>query len=182
MYILVFCTGFGTFSGFGQQEIQFKASDTISTTIDPLRPAKAAFYSALLPGAGQAYNKHYWKIPLVYAAMGTSIYAFVWNQKKYNGYRDAYKERLLLGTNSTDPYKGILSDSRLIDAQKYHQKNRDLSLLVTAAFYILNIVDANVDAHLQQFNVNGKLTLRPEIQQSEFNYNQNIALTLNYNF
>lgn len=182
IYILIFSLSIGTFTCIGQETLQLKAKDTISTVIDPLRPSKAAFYSALLPGAGQAYNKHYWKIPLVYGAMGTSIYAFVWNQKKYNGYRDAYKERLLLGSNSTDPYQGILSDSRLIEAQKFHQKNRDLSLLVTVAFYILNIVDANVDAHLQQFNVNGKLTVRPEIQSTDWNNKQNLGLTLNYNF
>lgn len=181
-YIIIFCFGLTNYSGLAQGEFKLKAKDTIQTTIDPLRPSKAAFYSALLPGAGQAYNKKYWKIPIVYAAIGTSVYFYVWNQNKYQDYRDAYKQRLLEGENSTDPYVGILSDSRLIDAQKYHQRNRDLSLLVTAAFYILNIVDANVDAHLQQFNVNGKLTVKPEIQTNPFTYNQNLGLTLNYRF
>ena len=182
IYIVFFSISFGNFSGFSQNEIKLVASDTVTKTIDPLRPAKAAFFSALLPGAGQAYNKKYWKIPLVYGAIGTGVYSYAWNQKKYKSYRDAYKQRLLLGENSTDPYQGILSDSRLIDAQKFHQRNRDLSLLVTAGLYILNIIDANVDAHLQQFNVNGKLTVRPEIQQNEFTYKQNLGLTLNYNF
>jgi Family of unknown function (DUF5683) len=182
LYIALFCISFGNLSVFSQEELKIEAKDTVSKTIDPLRPAKAAFFSALLPGAGQAYNKKYWKIPIVYGAIGTGVYSYTWNQKKYKGYRDAYKQRLLLGENSNDPYQGILSDSRLIDAQKFHQRNRDLSLLITSALYILNIVDANVDAHLQQFNVNGKLTIRPEIQQNEFTYKQNVGLTLNYNF
>ena len=183
LYILFFCTIFGNFSGFSQKEIKIIATDTIQTEINPLGPAKAAFYSALLPGLGQAYNKKYWKIPVVYAALGASVSIYAWNQKKYTEYRDAYKQRILLGDKSTDRFQGILDESRLLTAQKGHQRNRDLSLLVTAAIYILNIVDANVSAHLQQFNVNGKLTVRPEIKPSEFNYNkQNVGLTLNYNF
>ena len=57
-----------------------------SNNIDPLTPAKAAFYSAVLPGLGQAYNKKYWKIPLVYGAMGTSLYFYLDSNKKYNQY------------------------------------------------------------------------------------------------
>jgi len=181
LYIVFFSICFGNFSGFSQEKIKLVAADTITTTIDPLRPAKAAFFSALLPGAGQAYNKKYWKIPIVYAAIGTSIYAYTWNQKNYNIVRDEYKKRLA-NDPSLNPELTRLSDDRLLTAQKGYQKNRDLSMLITAAFYILNIVDANVDAHLQQFNVNGKLTLRPEIQHNEFTYKQNLGLTLNYNF
>ncbi|WP_394760269.1 DUF5683 domain-containing protein [Flavobacterium sp.] len=187
-YIVIFVTVFGNFSGFSQDDLRLIALDTTTTKINPLAPAKAAFYSALLPGLGQVYNKKYWKVPIVFAAIGTGIYAYSWNKKKYNGYRDAYKERLLLGTQSTDAYNNqlsggvFLSEAKLIDAQKFHQRNKDLSLLVTVALYILNIVDANVDGHLRQFNVNGKLTVRPDIYQSEQNYTQNLGFTLNYNF
>jgi hypothetical protein len=182
LYILFFCTVFGNYSGFSQEDIKIIATDTIQPEINPLAPAKAAFYSALLPGLGQAYNKKYWKIPVVYAALGTSISIYAWNQKKYTEYRDAYKQRVILGDQSTDQFQGILDKSRLLTAQKGHQRNRDLSLLVTAAIYILNIVDANVSAHLQQFNVNGKLTVRPDIKSNEFDYKQSVGLTLNYNF
>ena len=187
-YIVVFSAIFGNFSGLGQDDLKLIALDTVITKINPLAPAKAAFYSALLPGLGQAYNKKYWKIPLVYAAIGTGIYSYTWNKKKYNEYRDAYKERLLLGTQSTDAFNSqvsggvYLSEAKLIDAQKQFQRQRDLSLLVTVALYILNIVDANVDGHLRQFNVNGKLTVRPDIYQEDFTYKQNVGLTLNYNF
>ena len=128
--------------------------------INPLAPSKAAFYSAIFPGMGQAYNKKYWKMPLVYGALGTTIYFFVNNNKKYNQYRDAYKRRL---EGYTDDNFRYLDDSRLISAQKFYQKNRDLSALLTGLFYILNIVDANVDAHLSQFNVSDKLTLEPDV-------------------
>ena len=65
-----------------------------SRALDPLRPAKAAFYSAVLPGLGQAYNKKYWKIPIVYAAIGTGLYFYLDNNKLYKQYRNAYKRRL----------------------------------------------------------------------------------------
>lgn len=157
-----------------------KAKDTIiSKEIDPLRPSKAAFYSALLPGLGQAYNKKYWKIPIVYGAIGTSLYFYIDNGKKYHNYRDAYKRRLA-GYND-DQYQ-YLDDNRLIQAQRFYQRNRDLSLLVTIGFYVLNIVDANVDAHLIQFNVSDNLSFQPDVYPNDINYKPNLGLTFNYKF
>lgn len=154
--------------------------DTVKAKeINPLAPAKAAFYSAILPGLGQAYNKKYWKIPIVYGALGTTLYFYFDNNKKYNQYRDAYKRRLA-GFNDDDFQ--YLDSGRLIEGQRFYQRNRDLSLLLTAAFYILNIVDANVDAHLIQFNVNENLSLAPEIYQNEYNFKPNLGLTFNYRF
>jgi hypothetical protein len=148
--------------------------------IDPLSPSKAAFYSAILPGLGQAYNKKYWKIPIVYAAMGTGIYFYISNNKQYNRYRTAYKERL---AGVKDEFFAVVPDANaLIDAQEFYQRNRDLSLLLTIVAYVLNIVDANVDAHLLQFNVNDDLSVRPHIDQNEIDFNRNLGLTLNFKF
>ena len=155
-------------------------SDTIkSNEIDPLTPSKAAFYSAVLPGLGQAYNKKYWKIPIVFGAIGASIYSYSWNNTEYHNFRDAYKKRLAGEPETEFAY---LDNGRLISAQRFHQRNRDLSLLVAVAFYVLNIVDANIDAHLMQFNVDENLSIGPEIYQDEKNYKPNVALTLNYSF
>ena len=147
--------------------------------INPLSPAKAAFYSAIFPGLGQAYNKKYWKMPLVYGAMGASIYFYTWNNSKYHEVRDAYKRRLA-GYNDDD-YR-FLDDERLISAQRFYQKNRDLSALITVAFYILNIVDANVDAHLMQFNVDDNLSFKPEVYRDELYYKPTVGFTFNYRF
>ena len=161
-------------------ETALVAKDTIkSNDIDPLTPAKAAFYSAVLPGLGQAYNKKYWKIPLVYGAIGTSLYFYIDNNKKYNQYRDAYKRRL---EGYTDDKFSYLSTSRLIVAQKGYQRNRDLSALMTLAFYALNILDANVDAALIQFNMNENLSVKPVIYPNDVTLKTNLGLTLNYNF
>lgn len=144
---------------------------------DPLAPSKAAFYSAVVPGLGQVYNRSYWKVPLVYAAIGTTAYFFIDNNKQYNRYRDAYKQRL---TGQIDEFDGVLSNQNLIDAQKQFRSNRDLSLLLVFGAYILNIVDANVDAHLQQFNVTENLSLKPEAQQNFLTGGLNFGLSLNF--
>jgi hypothetical protein len=149
--------------------------------INPLAPAKAAFYSAILPGLGQAYNKKYWKIPIVYGALATGITVYVWNDNRYNLARDAYKRRLL-GVTNGDIYDKY-SPETLINAQKSYQRARDIGLLVTIGMYVLNIIDANVDAHLKQFNVNDNLSVRPDIIPNDFTTNQqNVGLTLNYRF
>ena len=144
-----------------------------------LAPAKAAFYSAILPGLGQAYNGRYWKIPLAYAGIGTGVYFYIENDKQYDRYRDAYKDRL---AGRIDEFDGRITDAGLIKAQERYQKNKEISILVTAGFYILNIIDANVDAHLQQFNVNEDLSLRPNMNLDQFTGKADYGLSLNYRF
>lgn len=169
-------------SVFAQEEITIVVQDSLNVEdINPLSPAKAAFYSAILPGLGQAYNKSYWKIPIVYGAIGTGVGIYAWNNKNYHKYRDEFKKRLA-GTDTDDSKYAYLTDAQLISAQKNAQKQRDLSLIVTVGLYILNIVEANVDAHLKQFNVNDNLTLRPDIYQNDLNNKQNLGLTLSYKF
>ncbi|MGM0634981.1 MAG: DUF5683 domain-containing protein [Bacteroidota bacterium] len=143
---------------------------------DPLAPAKAAFYSAVVPGLGQAYNKKYWKIPLVYAALGTTIYFYIDNNNQYERYRNAYRQRL---TGQEDEFAGVLSNANLVDAQKLFRGNRDISLLFVIGAYILNIVDANVDAHLQQFNVSENLSLKPNADRNFFTGEMNYGVTIN---
>ncbi len=162
------------------EEVLISKDTMVYKTIDPLGPSKAAFYSAILPGLGQAYNKKYWKIPIVYGGLATGIYFYADNNKKYNEFRDIYKRRLEGYTD--DEYQGIYSDNVIINAQRTFQRNRSISLLVTIGIYVLNIVDANVDAHLIQFNVNNNLSLKPDLSQDDMTYKYNIGLTLNYSF
>jgi len=162
-----------------EQKGQLVVKDSVSNIeYDPLAPSKAAFYSAVLPGLGQAYNKRYWKIPIVYAGIGTGIYFYIQNNEDYNRFRDAYKRRL--AGFEDDEFQGISTD-RLIDAQKNASRNRDVSLIVAIGFYVLNIVDANVDAHLRQFNVSQNLSMEPRLQLDPFNAQTTygMAFTLN---
>ena len=156
-----------------------------SRSLDPLRPAKAAFYSAVLPGLGQAYNKKYWKIPIVYAAIGTGFYFYLDNNKLYKQYRNAYKRRLAGFTD--DEFYGpgdtpFLSDEALIRAQRTLKRNKELSMLVTVGLYVLNIIEANVDAHLLQYNLDENLALKPFMDFNNPNYTTQIGLSLNIKF
>lgn len=180
LYILLFLLF--QFQGNAQKEIALRAADTTRNIINTNAPAKAAFFSAVFPGLGQAYNKKYWKIPIVYLGLGIGIYSYTWNQEKYHNFRDEYKRRLDGTANPNHPIYGGKSDDWVIRGQKFHQRNRDLSALITAGIYILNIVDANVDAHLMQFNVNDNLSVKPDLNQNEIDYKFNYGLTFTYNF
>lgn len=155
--------------------------DTLkSEDIDPLTPSKAAFYSAILPGLGQAYNKKYWKIPLVYGAIGTSMYFYLDSNKNYKAFRNEYKRRLE-GFEPAEDFEKY-SDAVLIRGQRLYQRNRDLSSLFVLAFYALNIIDANVDAALIQFNVNENLSFTPEVEQNNITLQPSVGVTFNYRF
>ena len=162
--------------------------------INPLAPSKAAFYSAVLPGLGQAYNKRYWKVPIVWGAIGTGIYAFIWNDRQYDRYRTAFKRRKAGFTDDEfydlDPDDDFfpttpnVSDQALQSAQERYQRDRDLALLITIGLYALNIIDANVDAHLKQFNVNEDLSLKvqPYLDYHPVNSEANYGLALAIRF
>jgi len=161
--------------------------------INPLAPSKAAFYSAVLPGLGQAYNKRYWKIPIVVGAIGVGIYAYKYNDDLYDRFRTAFKRR---NAGFTDdefydvngsgivPGNPDLSDSALQDGQERYQRDRDLALVITLALYALNIIDANVDAHLKQFNVDDDLGLdiKPYLEYNPIvgDPNYGVALTIKF--
>lgn len=194
LYISLFILFSVCFAGFTQTE-----TDSISTNISKdvvidsifrkplnvLAPSRAAFYSAILPGLGQAYNRKYWKIPIVYAALGTGIYIYLDNDKVYNRYRDAYKSRLAGHTDDEFYGDGLapkVSSDGLIRAQNTLRRNKELALLITFGLYVLNIIDANVDAHLLQYNLDENLALKPHFKYDEKENASNLGLTLNFKF
>jgi hypothetical protein len=126
-------------------------------------PHKASVYSAVLPGLGQAYNRKYWKIPVVYAALGTSVYFLDMNRTEMRTRQDALT-LLLDGDPSTNPSNDLATTP--IDVLKaersYYRTNRDYSIIACAAFYIINIVDATVDAHFYKFNIDQPLALQKQ--------------------
>ena len=159
--------------------------EIVNYKIDPLAPARAAFYSAIIPGLGQAKNKKYWKIPIIYAALGTGLYFYTDNNKVYKRYRNAYKSRLagfiddeFYGLGTTP----ILSNEALIRAQQTLRRNKELSLLITIGLYALNILEANVDAHLLQYNVDNNLAIKPYLEFETPKNSAQFGLTLNINF
>ncbi|MCX6297329.1 MAG: DUF5683 domain-containing protein [Bacteroidetes bacterium] len=123
-------------------------------------PKKATFLSAVLPGAGQVYNKKYWKVPIIYAGTAGLIYSFQFNQSHYLKYRNAYKYRIDADPTTVDNYVGVYSDDNLNTLQKYYHRYRDLTVIGFAALYAFNIIDASVDAHLFTFDVSDDLSLK----------------------
>lgn len=114
---------------------------TKKTEINPLAPSKAAFYSAVFPGLGQVYNKRYWKVPIVYGAIGAAVYGYTFNDRQYRRVRTAFKRRQAGFTDDEfyDPNNtgsGPLLDSDdLQNEQERFQRDRDLLLLVSVALY-----------------------------------------------
>ena len=154
-----------------QDSVSFKKS---KKEFNPLAPSKAAFYSAILPGMGQIYNKRYWKAPIAWGLIGGSIYMYTFNNDNYQRFRTAFKSRQAGFTDDEfyDLNNGIipsLDNDDLEYQQERFQSDRDLWLVVAIGMYALNIVDANVDAHLKQFNIDDDLSIDFE---PYFDFNQ----------
>lgn len=135
---------------------------------NPLSPSKAAFYSAVFPGGGQVYNKKYWKVPLAWAAVGIPTYFYLNNNSEYKRYREAYKLRKtgLVDEFTLEDGTELISLTGLERAQKTLRGNRDLSLLVVIIGYVLQIVEASVNAHLLQFDASDNITVNPTIMSN----------------
>lgn len=187
-YGLFFCVfSLSLFSQKTQDDLIIKTKDSLvipTEEIDILAPSKAAFYSAVLPGLGQIYNKKYWKVPLVYAAIGTGVYFYIDNTDLFNRYKEAYKLRLAGRQDEFTSDSGVqlLSDDALERAQNLYKKNRDLSLFVTIGLYILNIVEANVDAHLPDKALNTNISFSPKVFTSPVTSQAMYGATITFNF
>ncbi len=145
-------------------------------------PTKAGLYSAILPGLGQYYNKKYWKIPIVWGAIGTGVGVTIWNQKQYNRYRDAFVAELNGQEHEFSDIPGVNKEV-LGRTQDRVKRQRDYAIAITGLIYILGIVDAVVDAHLYEGRKDPDLALKPTIIFDESgNSNSKAGLSLSYNF
>lgn len=127
-------------------------------------PVRAAMLSATLPGMGQVYNRKYWKVPIVYAGFGTLVYFLDMNLSEYQRWRTAYIARVDGNPNTVDDYP-FHSTHHLQRAMEYYRRNLEVTYILAAALYILNILDASVDAHLMDFDVGEDLAIgfRPQV-------------------
>jgi hypothetical protein len=151
------------------------------------RPRKAAIRSAILPGLGQAYNRKYWKIPIVYGALGTTAYVINYNLKQYKDLRYAYSSLL---DSVRFPHSGVKdylkvfvtrnASDQLFTARSQVRQNIDYSVVVLLLLWGLNVVDAVVDAHLKDFDVTPELSLR--LKPGFNNYSNTTGLGLAFDF
>lgn len=169
------------FSGYSQ------SSDTTSIVIEEIQhsPKKATLLSLAVPGLGQAYNKKYWKIPIVYGMIGTSLFFAISEQRQFADFRDAYISRVDDDTMTVDTkYQGRFTDQNLLDLADGHRQNRDLFFVLTGVAYALNVLDAAVDAHLFYFDVSDDIagTLKPNFRYLPSQQVFSPSLTLSLKF
>lgn len=192
LLILISCNLFG-------QELDVDSTKITKVAVNAEKihsPKKATIYSAILPGLGQAYNKKYWKIPIIYAGFGTIGYFIGWNNKYYKTYKQAYSD-LTDKDDSTDSYLDLEATkyydlknstdynnfkSGLSKQQDYYRRNRDLLIISMAGFYGLNLIDASVDAHLFDFDISEDLSLNWQPSVHTFEKQLVYGVSCNFNF
>ncbi len=166
---IITCLFFSLLTAAQQKDTSIKTetkpvvvTDTVKIKT-PHSPRKATIRSAMIPGWGQAYNKKYWKIPIVYAALGTCAGFFIYNRKEYTDARDAYRYKA-----DTDLSNDVLIKPKFapVDAEAVRQyrngvrQNADYSVLAFLICWGLNVVDATVDGHFKDFEVNENLSIQ----------------------
>lgn len=143
-------------------------------------PKKATMLSAAIPGAGQIYNGHWWKVPILYAGLGTLGYFIYWNNNSYVRYRNAYidfvdddptttRYELLFPTDDYEITDDDWFEQTLENRQDNYRRDRDFLIICIVGAYTLNVIEANVAAHLHDFDVSDDLSMK-------------IAPDLDYNF
>jgi len=179
-------TSFCCFSQKDTTQVGKKKNKITSNRIyNPLSPSKAAFFSAVFPGGGQIYNKKYWKVPLALAAVGIPTYFYLDNNSEYKRYRTAYKQRKIGERDefTLDDGTELISITGLERAQKTLRGNRDLSLLVVLLGYVLQVVEASVNAHLLQFDASDNISINPSILTNPINFEApSVGFSFKYTF
>ncbi|MDC1451180.1 DUF5683 domain-containing protein [Vicingaceae bacterium] len=179
-FIFLFIVGLSCFAQ--NAKASSPKADTLYLDSLPVHsPKKATLLSLAVPGLGQAYNKKYWKIPLVYAIIGTPLLFALQEGRLYDEFKDAYiSEQLGEPHKYTDVYNGTQLNALL----EGHRQNRDLFTVLTVAAYAMNILDAAVDAHLYNFDVSDDLSasLKPSFQYDRMSSAMIPSMTLSLKF
>lgn len=166
------------------QAIQLKdslAKEITKKPIPKLNPRKAAYYSLMLPGLGQAYNRQYWKMPFVYAGLGTVVYFIRYFNVRYQDFLQPYIASYDLTTGKqlrteTEVYIRAQKQSRTLTIDQitkgkdFYRRYRDLNIVLLAGVWALAAVEANVAAHLITFDMSEDISLRfqPDAQYNAF--------------
>lgn len=177
----------GTVPSFSQNQVETETAESVPEEKEekqdysslPKNPRKATILSAILPGAGQVYNNKAWKVPIIYAGFMTDIYFINFNNKRYQTFRTA-----LFAFDDDDPSQfPSLNREALVRNVDYWRQNRDLTILLLAAIYALNLIDANVDAHLSGFDISDDIAMKIEPNVGSFAASGNpMGLSLKFQF
>ena len=143
---------------FSNAQIKDSAKTLTVDSVKIHSPVKASVMSMILPGLGQIYNRKYWKLPIIYGGIGAGIFFINNNYHIYNIAKQTYISRIdgeIPPVTNYDQY----SDAQLLSEIESYRRYTELAIIGTAAIYLLNIVDASVDAHLFYFNVSDDLSV-----------------------
>lgn len=175
------------FTGAALTYFYFLADGVMNYPNQTTSVKRATTLAMMFPGAGQFYNKSYWKVPIVLGAFATMGYLIDWNSRGYQRYRTAYNQ---FPDNEFKSRSNPPSQTQLKNWRDNFRRNRDLCIIITAGAYLLSVVEAHVDAHLKDFDVSDDLSLRVEptmIDMSSYMSDQNtgypgVGLSMKLNF
>lgn len=175
--LITVLTFFNTMGATAQDDTLSQAPVKKSKTKHNYRPGRAALLSTILPGAGQFYNRRYWKPPILYAGAAALVYWINFNSTEYNRFNKAYASRISFRADTTQDARQPgefenLSDNQLKVYRDSYRRDIEFSIIITTAVYALNIVDAYVDAHLRQFDINEDISLSVQPLLYSYNYSQ----------
>lgn len=175
--------------------VQTKSSQRTKTRFIP-DPKRALWLALVIPGAGQIYNRKYWKLPIIYGGFIGCTYALMWNQQMYKDYSQAYLD-IMDDDPNTKSYENILPPRYNIEGNEdqfkrifknkrdYYRRYRDLSAFCFIGVYLLSVIDAYVDAQLSAFDISRDLSLQIEpatINNNTYRRSQSIGLQCNLKF
>jgi len=163
--VLIFCTFCIFISIFSFYNCNAQVDTQTDTLQIKKHDPKKASWLAIVPGAGQIYNKKYWKLPIVYGGLGASGFLIYYYAKETNTYKNEYIARVNEDFDKTDPELANLSLDVILEKRDYNRRNMEITVAAFAIVYILSILDACVDAHLHYYDVSDNLSLgvKPKI-------------------
>ncbi len=183
-WIVIFflVVSFSSSQSYAQQDSTLIKKDSLRNLHSP---TKATIMSAVLPGLGQFYNKKYWKLPIVYVGLGVITYFAITNYQQYKSYQQAYSFRTDSDSTTIDTKYAQYSTASILSAENYYRRNYELSCILDVLVYLLNIIDASVDANLFDFSIKDDISLHvsPISGYSGLNSNHSIngiKLTLKF--
>lgn len=205
IYLLIVIVCFFFTTNASAQLVERRDSVVTKTILKPIRevsPKKAAMLSAVFPGLGQIYNRKYWKLPIVYGGIGGMIYGLSWNNNTYLDYRNAFIDWTfkLKGIPNNERYRNVVPkgfdfsvyDSggeewflkQLENKKDSYRRSRDLMIFGVVVVYLINILDASVDAHLSNFDVGEDLSMEisPVLMGASNDGNKSLGFACRFNF
>jgi len=150
--------------------VKKKTSQTDSLSLKKHNP-KTASWLAIIPGAGQIYNKKYWKLPIVYAGLGTTSFLIYYYADLTSTYRKEYVARVNGQTEKLNPKLANYSEANILELRNYYRRNMEICVAACTIVYLLSILDACVDAHLYYYDISENLSLgvKPKIEYNPIN-------------